>query len=242
MNADGDMDVNVKECGAGMWQSVRDVWEIVGRLRGEGGCPWDRKQTPETLQTYLIEEAHEAAAAVRAGDVREVAEELGDLLFMVFFLTYLYEEKGDFTLDEVARHIHEKMIRRHPHVFGDATVESAQDVIANWEKIKAGEKASAGKAAGEIPTSLPALVRAYRILSRLSRKGEGGAWDEGEARVASLAIRSLDLSRLMAEGPQVPRGVFGDLLLEVVNLARLQGHRAEDCLHEALGRLESDTP
>ena len=239
MNVDDD--VNVKNAETDIWENIHSLWAIVARLRGEGGCPWDRKQTPETLQTYLIEEAHEAAAAVRAGDVHEVAGELGDLLFMVFLLTYLYQEKGDFTLDEVACLIRDKMIRRHPHVFGDATVESAQDVILNWEKIKAGEKASTGRAGGGIPASLPALVRAYRILSRLSHKGKGGVWDEGDAHLDSFAARSRDLRRLIEEGRQVPREVFGDMLLDVVNLARLQGHRAEDCLHEALGRINSDS-
>src|SRR5512147_2007808 len=114
--------------GKSRWGEVGAIWEIIDQLRGEPGCPWDRKQTPESVQTYLVEEAHEAASAVRSGDVEEAAEELGDLLFMVFFIIHLYEEQGEFQLDAVCDHITEKMIRRHPHVFGETKVKSTREV------------------------------------------------------------------------------------------------------------------
>lgn len=218
------------------WDKVRAIWEIIDRLRGDPGCPWDRKQTPESVQTYLVEEAHEAASAVRSGQVEEAADELGDVLFMVFFLIHLYEEHRDFTLDEVCELICEKMIRRHPHVFGDITVHSTQEVRDNWEKIKAGEKASAGKKAGVIPESLPALMRAYRIISRLSQQ-EGAPWNDLEAGCGDLFEKSRNLKGLMTDGASVPPELFGKLLIDIVNLARLKGYRAEDCLHAALKSL-----
>ena len=121
----------VKETKTDRWNAIEEILRIIERLRSETGCPWDRKQTPETIQTYLVEESHEAAAAVRAKKVEEVAEELGDVLFMAFFLVYLYEQRGDFSLEEVCRRISEKMIRRHPHVFGGTSVNSAEEVKDN---------------------------------------------------------------------------------------------------------------
>lgn len=218
---------------SGRWNRVRRIYEIIGRLRSESGCPWDRKQTPESVQTYLIEEAHEAAAAVRAGLAGEAAEELGDLLFMVLFLIHLYEERQDFRLEEVCDLICEKMIRRHPHVFGDTTVGSTQEVKDNWEKIKAGEKASSGKEDSIIPESLPALMRAYRMLSRTSGTKRSGLDDTG-SRAAEFVSRSRTLGELVTRGAPVSGELLGDLLLALVDIARIQGFRAEDCLHERL--------
>jgi MazG family protein len=215
------------------WEKLRAIWEIIDRLRGEAGCPWDRKQTPESVQTYLLEEAHEAAAAVRAGHVREVAEELGDLIFMVLFLVHLYEEKGLFRLDEVGDLICDKMIRRHPHVFGDATAETAQEVRDNWEKIKAKEKAATGESSGGVPQSLPALMRGYRMVSRLSHD-EGSPWNDLKSRAEEFAVKSQALSRELLDGIPVSSDAFGKLLLGLVNLARLRGYQPENCLHESL--------
>jgi MazG family protein len=220
------------------WEKVRRIYEIIDRLRGESGCPWDRKQTPEKVQTYLIEEAHEAASAVRAGHREEAAEELGDLLFMVFFLIHLYEEYGDFRLEEVCDTICEKMVRRHPHVFGETSVDSAEEVKDNWEKIKADEKASVGKKQDRVPESLPALMRAYRMLARLSRK-EGSDLND----VSAQTRRFLEMGGVLAANPTGDNSVsandFGELLLALVNLARLKGYRAEDCLHERLVQMET---
>ncbi len=225
------------------WQKVRQIWEIIDQLRGEPGCPWDRKQTPESLQTYLLEESHETAAAIRAGQEQEVCEELGDLLFMVLFLVHLYDEKGRFGLDEVCDRICEKMIRRHPHVFGDVSVNSTQEVKDNWEKIKAAEKVSVKNPVDAVPASLPALVRAHRILSRL--KGESKApWDDVAFRSRELLAKSEELSRLLRNGSELKPDFLGEMLLELANLGRLRGLRAEDCLHGRLAHWDeagSDT-
>ena len=218
------------------WEKMLALWEIIDRLRSDSGCPWDRKQTPQSVQTYLIEEAHEAAAAIRTGQVHEVAEELGDLLFMAFFLVHLYEEEGLFGLGEVCDLICDKMIRRHPHVFGDTTAETAQEVRDNWEKIKANEKAASGKVAGGIPESLPALMRGYRMVSRLSH-GEGSPWNDLKSRIEEFALNSRTLSKHLSDGVPVSSSAFGRLLLDLINLARLQGYQAEACLHESLRSL-----
>lgn len=218
------------------WEEVGAIWEIIDALRGDPGCPWDRKQTPESVQTYLIEEAHEAASAVRTGNVAEAAEELGDLLFMVLFMIHLYEEQGDFDLESVCRLIRDKMIRRHPHVFGSVEVETAQDVRDNWERIKAGEKAAAGKGEGGVPASLPALMRAYRMATRRA-KDKDVPWNDAAAQHAALTSV---IGRIGAgvEGGKALGEAFGESLLLLVNLARLHGYRAEDLLHERLRVLE----
>ncbi|NLI82972.1 MAG: MazG family protein [Deltaproteobacteria bacterium] len=223
---------------AGRWERLARIWWIIDRLRGESGCPWDRKQTPESVQTYLVEEAHEAAAAVRGGRPLEAAEELGDLLFMVFFLVHLYEEDGKFDLERVCQIISEKMIRRHPHVFGDVHVNSSQEVRDNWEKIKAEEKAASGKPAASVPESLPALMRAYRVLSRLSHRDDFDRNDlKCEAR--RFASKSGKLARRFAQGGELPEELWGQVLLDLVNLARLKGIRAEDVLHAQVSSMEN---
>ncbi len=216
---------------------IEEILRIIERLLGENGCPWDRKQTPESVQTYLIEESHEAAAAVRAGKTAEVAEELGDVLFMAFFLVRLYERKGDFSLEDVCRLISEKMIRRHPHVFGEMKVNSTKEVKENWEKIKASEKQTSGKTAEPVPDSLPALMRAYRMLSRLSQK-EGEQWSGLPQQVRQFARESDELaSRIETDDGRFQKDL-GRLLARLVNIARLKGYRAEDVLHDFLRKLE----
>jgi MazG family protein len=216
---------------------VAAIWEIIDQLRGEPGCPWDRKQTPESVQTYLVEEAHEAAAAVRAGEILEAGEELGDLLFMVLFLIHLYEENGDFRLEDVCRSISDKMIRRHPHVFGDVVVQSTQDVRDNWEKIKAGESSAKGKetSLNDVPRSLPALMRAYRMLSRLAQ--EDPSWNQVAEQVLQTTAQVSHLTQMLQDGKKVSGEVHGQLLLSLANLARIDGHRAEDCVQQALQTL-----
>ncbi|HET98247.1 MAG TPA: MazG family protein [Desulfurivibrio alkaliphilus] len=122
--------------------SFRQLVEIVARLRAPNGCPWDRKQTPETFKRYLLEETHELLEALEGDNHEHIREELGDLLFQVLFLCQLYSEQGAFTLDEVIGGIKSKMIRRHPHVFGDAKVDSEDDLRRQWLAIKADEKKS----------------------------------------------------------------------------------------------------
>ncbi len=220
-------------------KGIEEILRIIERLRSDtGGCPWDRKQTPQTIQTYLVEESHEAVAAIRAGKVEEAAEELGDVLFMVLFLVYLYEQRGDFNLDEVCRKISEKMIRRHPHVFGETSVGSSEEVKDNWEKIKAAEKLASGKTQGEpVPESLPALMRAYRIISRLSH-GKDADWNDLRKQGREFASESGELASRIEDGLAGSPDDLGRLFARLVNIARLKGYRAEDVLHDFLRKLE----
>ena len=138
--------------------------EIVDRLRGPDGCPWDREQTPESLTSYLLEEAHEVAEAIREGDPDALAEELGDLLLNVFLQARIGEERRTFTLEEVGRKISDKLVRRHPHVFGDGDARDSEEVRATWEEIKRQEKPDSvdPSVLRKLPASLPALERAQR--------------------------------------------------------------------------------
>ena len=217
--------------------SIEDILRIIERLRSETGCPWDRKQTPETVQTYLVEESHEAAAAIRAGKVEDVAEELGDVLFMALFLVYLYEERGDFSLKDVCRRTGEKMVRRHPHVFGEMSVNSAEEVKDNWEKIKADEKRATGKASEPVPESLPALIRAYRVLSRISYRQDGD-WNDLVKQGREFVRESGELAGGLEEAGFDSPDALGSLLVRLVNIGRLKGYRAEDVLHNFLRKIE----
>ncbi len=159
--------------------------EVMRRLRGPGGCPWDRAQTHESLVPYLLEEAGEAADAILKGDPEAVAEELGDVLLQVAFHSAIAEEEGTFTYAEVERRIVEKLIRRHPHVFGEARAETPEEVKARWDELKAGE----GKEEDPCgPKALPTLLRAYNLqkrgLDRGSEEGLRQALEKGDLEEA----------------------------------------------------------
>ena len=145
--------------------------DLIAQLRAEDGCPWDREQTPATIKRYLLEEVYELVDAVDNDAPDQVAEELGDLIFMAIFLASLYGEQDQFQMEQVLQRVGEKMVRRHPHVFGDREVDSALQVKLNWEEIKRREKPQEplGVLLCDIPRALPALMRSYRTLSRLVR-------------------------------------------------------------------------
>jgi len=151
-------EASIKE---GFWT----LYGIVSTLRSPKGCPWDRLQTKETLRMYLLEEAYEVLDAIERQDVNELCKELGDLLFHIIFISKVSEENNEFTLEDVLRNIAEKMIRRHPHVFGNKKVRGPEEVIDNWHKIKRKEKGKKDPFSG-IPSSLPALLWAHRIAER----------------------------------------------------------------------------
>jgi len=209
-----------------------DLCDIVSRLRGPGGCPWDARQTEETLKTYLLEEAYEAVDAVDRGDPEDLCHELGDLLFQILFLTTMAEEKGHFELLGVIREITRKMIHRHPHVFGAAKAASAEEVAENWERIKKQERGlpdTSSKLMESVPLNLPALLRAHRLMERAARlkPDDRNMW----ARVQ-------DAFRKLSEVPdkedeKAMKQAIGDLLLSLVGLARQRGLNAEHVLREA---------
>ncbi len=206
---------------------IRKLVDLVGHLRGRDGCPWDRKQTRETLKPMLIEEAYEVLDALDADDPKELKEELGDLLFQVIFHAQIASERGEFDLGDVMDRLHEKMIRRHPHVFGDADLRTAEDVLKNWEDIKANEKGTASSSLPQseaslldgIPSKLPALHEAHQMTAKAARVGFD--WPDlgsilqklqEEAGELAAAERARDTARISQE--------VGDLLFVVVNIAR----------------------
>jgi tetrapyrrole methylase family protein / MazG family protein len=210
--------------------------DLVARLRGPSGCPWDAKQTDRTIKTYLLEEAYEVLEAVERGCPPEVCQELGDLLFQVLFLALLAEERREFDLTDVVEKIHEKMVRRHPHVFGGQKVETAEEVIDNWQKIKRTEKDSSGDPSSplqSVPLNLPALMRAHRISERAHRAGfdrigADGAWERVHA-----AFKGLERAVGEGDAPRIGKAT-GDLLFTLANLARLRGLNGENLLRAAI--------
>ena len=181
--------------------ALRELLAVMARLRSPGGCPWDREQDHRTLRFHAVEEAYELMDAIEAGDAQEMAEELGDLLLQVVFHCQLAGERGAFDFEQVARRITEKLIRRHPHVFGDTKVKSVDEVWANWEKIKTAEKHGTAHARPSaldgIPKHLPALMRAEKLVKK-ARKAKLLPAAGGHSIVltkASLAKRLFALAR-----------------------------------------------
>ncbi|MCE0535077.1 MazG family protein [Kineosporia rhizophila] len=192
-----------------------DLVSVMDTLRSPGGCPWDAEQTHTSLLPYLLEEAHEVIEAVESGDPAHLQEELGDLLLQVVFHARVAEDGAGFGIDDVAADIVAKLVRRHPHVFGDATAGSAADVEVSWETLKAAEKSGRQGFEG-IPATLPALAKAQKMLGRLTRAGAD----------VDQAIEQA------AKGDELAAA-----LLRLVALARVSGEDAEAALRSALGRM-----
>ncbi|MDI6774378.1 MAG: nucleoside triphosphate pyrophosphohydrolase [Verrucomicrobiota bacterium] len=206
---------------------------IVARLRGKGGCPWDRKQTLRTLMPQLLEECYELMEAVASGNRSHHEEELGDLLLQIVLQAQIRGEQGAFSFDDVARRVADKLVRRHPHVFGGPKVKSARQALKNWEAIKAAEKKDADRSVLDgIPRRLPALLRAHCIQSRVARVGFD--WKKTEDVMRKVREEVGELSRAIARGrPAEVREEIGDLLFALVNLSRFRGLDAEDTLQRA---------
>lgn len=196
--------------------------KVMATLRGAKGCPWDKEQTHESLRRYLIEECYEVIEAIDEKDMNKLEEELGDLLLQVVFHAYLAEEAQAFDINDVIEGVVTKMIRRHPHVFGQTKVHNSEEVLVNWTAIKQQERELNGHDEGVlsgIPQMLPALMRAYKIQGRAARVGfdwpsVDGAWEKVSEEAAELkaAANSGDRQAIVEE--------LGDLLFAVVNVAR----------------------
>jgi len=219
-----------------MSEELAPLVALVEKLRRE--CPWDREQTFETLKTFLLEECYETLEALDAGSPERLREELGDLLFQVFFLARLAEERGWFTLRDVAILIREKMIDRHPHVFGEARAASAEDVKRNWETRKRREKSSQEDPLESIPASLPAVAAAYRQTSRAADLGFD--W-ERDSDVATKIEEELEEWRdAAARGDHAAEEKeIGDLLLSVINLSRRRRVDPESALRRTNARFRT---
>lgn len=206
---------------------------IMARLRDRAdGCPWDLEQTFATIAPYTVEEAYEVADAIERGDLADLKDELGDLLLQVVFHARMAEESGDFAFDDVVNAINDKMIRRHPHVFGEETYADLSAQIAGWDAIKAAERADKGRAASvldDVPTGLPALTRAVKLSKRAARVGF--VWPSIAEVLAKLAEEVAELEDEIAAGDIAKaREELGDVLFVVANIARTLDIDPEDAL------------
>ena len=211
---------------------------IMAKLRDpNGGCPWDLEQNFATIAPYTIEEAYEVADAIDTGDMNHLREELGDLLLQVVFHSQMANEAGHFSFEEVAESIAEKMVRRHPHVFGDEEIASAEAQTANWEEVKAAERAAKGVKAddsilADVPNALPANMRAQKLQKRAARVGFD--WPDISGVIAKCREELDELEAAHASGNQAhTTEEMGDTLFAMVNLSRFMGVDAEEALRAA---------
>ena len=203
-------------------KAYADLIAVCRKLRGPDGCPWDREQTLESMTPYLTEEAVESAEAIASGDARHIAEELGDLAFLVIFCLELLREQHDLAPAEALERAAQKLIRRHPHVYGDAQVRDGDAAYRQWQEIKKAEKgpgAASDSLLGDQPRGLPALVAAYRIQEKAGAVGFD--WPETAGALAKVREELVEIEQAIAGDvtPEVAREV-GDLLFAAVNLAR----------------------
>ncbi len=210
-----------------MSRSFDELISVMARLRAPGGCPWDAEQTYMSLSQYLLEEAYETFDAIQeseqTGDTTNLREELGDLLLQVVFHSTIGTERGDFTIDDVAAGITQKLILRHPHVFGNEKFERAEDVLNNWDTLKANERKASGKAEktresilDEVPVHFPALLEALKVSKKAAKVGFD--WENNEQVFEKIEEEIAELKE--AAGVEQIEEEIGDLLFAVVNLAR----------------------
>ncbi len=210
-----------------------DLVEIMALLRSPRGCPWDREQDHRSLRRCLLEEAYEVLEAVDRDDPEALCQELGDLLLQVVFHAQLAAEAGQFDIGDVIQGLHDKLVERHPHVFGDKTIETAEGVIEEWESLKRQQRQqSPAEQMADVPRALPALARAQMVLRRAARAGAGQTTEQARARLEQAA-------KALQVGHQ-PQESLGELLLAAVDLARLSGVEAEQALRERVDRLAEE--
>jgi len=217
--------------------SFEEFMDIIRKLRSENGCPWDREQTHESLKTCLLEECYETIEAINNKDKDNLCEELGDILLQVAMHSVIAEETGDFTIDDIIDSEAEKMIRRHPHVFGDVTVSDSEEVIKNWDEIKKQEKEAAGieNEFKRIPMALPSIMRAEKVQRKAAKAGmDFGSYEQVLEKVKkeledlSASVRKGDQNELFEK--------FGDFLFTAVNLGLILQLNAEYSLTNATNK------
>lgn len=221
---------------------VRALLDVMARLRDpDGGCPWDLEQNFASIAPYTIEEAYEVADAVERGEMSELRDELGDLLLQVVFHARMAEEADHFTFDDVTRGIVEKMVRRHPHVFGDDDIKDAAAQTASWEALKAQERADKGRddsLLDDVPRALPALLRALKLQKRAARAGFD--WPETRQVLDKINEEMLELSEAVSQSDDIDHITeeMGDILFSYANLARKLKVDPEDALRGANAKFE----
>jgi tetrapyrrole methylase family protein/MazG family protein len=218
-------------------EEFTELVELISRLRAPGGCPWDREQTHESLKPMMLEEAYEVVEAIDEGDDEEFKGELGDLLLQVVFHSQIATEENRFTVAEVIERISSKMVRRHPHVFGEDTAQTAGDVLRNWEAIKEAELEAKGKRADEgsmldsVSTKLPAVMEAFQMTAKVSRVDFD--WPDVASVLEKLDEEVEELKQAVGDEHPTHKeiaGEVGDLLFVAVNVARLLGIDPESAL------------
>lgn len=219
-------------------ESIVRLLDVMRTLRAPDGCPWDREQTHESIKGDLIEEAYEVLDAIESGDPSVLREELGDLLLQVVFHSQIAVEAGTFEFHQVADGISDKLIRRHPHVFGEVTVNDAGEVLQNWDAIKKQEKRDAEEEVSivsGIPKHLPALQKAHQVQKRAARAGFD--WEKIEDVFDKLHEEIEELKEaIVSENEDEIRGELGDLLFSVVNVSRYLGHNPEEILRHNIDK------
>ncbi len=218
---------------------LKGLIELIETLRGENGCPWDKTQTARTMAIYLLEEVYELADAIETENPDEICEELGDVLFHIFFIARLFEEKGAFDIGDVAGLNKEKMVRRHPHVFGSESAENAGEVRKRWHAIKKNEKSHMRHKSvlDSVPGGLPALMRAYRISERAARTGFD--WDNIEGVLQKAEEEWAEFQRALDKKDKADISIeFGDVLFTLVNVARFAAIHPETALKDSMKKFE----
>lgn len=214
-----------------------EIVRIMARLRGPEGCPWDKEQTPESLKPFLVEETYEVLEAIDEASPPKVREELGDLLFQIVFHSRIAEERGEFDIEEVLENISSKMIRRHPHVFGEKSLKTSGEVLADWELIKKKEKGNAERKSilEGVPKELPALIRAHRLQERAARVGFD--WRKADDVIGKLDEEMREFKEtLEGRDPARMEDELGDIFFVLVNISRFIGVNPEDALRKTISK------
>ncbi|MGQ9662450.1 MAG: nucleoside triphosphate pyrophosphohydrolase [Kiritimatiellia bacterium] len=216
-------------------RGIDRLLEVVARLRSKDGCPWDREQTLTSLKSYLVEETHELLDAIEDGDPERHKEELGDLLLHILLQIQIRQEEGIFDFDSVCHALSDKLIQRHPHVFGGLRVSGTAEVLSNWEKIKAQERGKRRSLLEGLPRHLPALQKAQRVQERASRVEFD--WPNVTGALAKLEEELSEVRQAINEGNSKNlNSELGDLLFSAVNVCRLCRVQAEEVLRQAVER------
>jgi len=228
----------VKKKSPGGKTSLEDLIRLIETLRGENGCPWDKEQTPETLAVYLVEEVYELLDAIESGNPQQVCEELGDVLFQIFFMAELYNKMKHFDIYDTARTNTEKMIRRHPHVFGNVETGNTDEIRKRWHEIKMREKnkTTATSVLDSVPAKLPALMRAYRISERAAATGFD--WDNISSVMEKVEEELSEFESAFLNKKDEVSMEFGDILFTLVNVARFARIHPETSLTSAIKKFE----
>lgn len=218
--------------------SLTRLLDIIEKLRSPDGCLWDRKQKKEDIVKYLLEETYELVDAIDTGSSQALKEEMGDVLFQILFLARISEEAGEFTISDVMEYVAEKMIRRHPHVFGNVTVKNIEEIRINWEEIKKHRENRNTDSSGffdRIPRSMPSLMRTQKVTEKASRVGFD--WEKTEDVLAKIEEELNEFkSALNINNTDYIREEIGDLLFSLVNLCRFVNVNAEDALSSSLAK------